>query len=339
MSVAGIDLRLLNRVFLQPPLHEDLLIRTIGDKLNGGTTLIVELNDERSQQNYHSIDSNHFFIHSPLGSNGGETIRIGVSRYSLTPSHTIIAHNYFEKCSGEVEIISVKSCYNEVLENTFFECEGGVVLRHGNHNRVQGNLFIGNDKVYTGGIRVINPDQTVSNNLLLNCIGVRFRAALGVLNGVPHSQLNRYFQVKDSKIDHNSFIDCASILFGAGKDNERTLSPQNVSFDKNYVYTRKNSLYTDLNHDGGVILSGNGTNNQVPEKGFVTLATHRITWNGLSFDYPVAAGVGADLNKVGFVAKASVGAPWFRPVDPPDEPRPFAPRNTAMASTSRMMPA
>jgi poly(beta-D-mannuronate) lyase len=56
---------------------------TIGDKLNSGTTLIVELNDERSQQNYHSIDSNHFYRRSVLGSNGGELIRVGVSRYSL----------------------------------------------------------------------------------------------------------------------------------------------------------------------------------------------------------------------------------------------------------------
>ncbi|MFX7506708.1 chondroitinase-B domain-containing protein, partial [Acinetobacter baumannii] len=92
-------------------------------------------------------------------------------------------------------------------------------LRHGNHNTVEGNLFIGNNKIYTGGVRVINPNQTVTNNLLLNCVGVRFRSALGVLNGVPNSQLNRYFQVTDSKITNNSFINCSNITFGAGKDN------------------------------------------------------------------------------------------------------------------------
>jgi len=287
---------------------------TIGDKLNGGTTLIVNLNDERSQQNYHSIDSNHFFIHSPLGSNGGETIRVGVSRYSLTASNTIIAHNYFEKCSGEVEIISIKSCYNTVAQNTFFECEGGLVLRHGNHNLVEGNLFIGNNKPHTGGVRVINPNQTVSNNLLLNCIGTRFRSSLGVMNGVPNSQLNRYYQVTDSKIDHNSFINCGGIEFGAGKDNERTAAPKNVLFERNFVITKGSQLYADLNNDGGVILKLNTTNHATTVKGFVATKTKTIQWHGLSFEAPADNASGADLAKVGFVEKDKVGAAWFKPV-------------------------
>jgi poly(beta-D-mannuronate) lyase len=283
---------------------------TIGDKLNAGTTLIIELNDERSQQNFHSIDSNYFYKHSPLGSNGGETIRIGVSRYSLTSSNTIITHNYFEQCSGEVEIISVKSCYNTVSQNTFFECEGGVVLRHGNHNLIEGNLFIGNNKPYTGGIRVINPNQTVMNNLLLDCAGLRFRSALGVLNGVPNSQLNRYFQVKDSKIINNSFIHCASIVFGAGKDHERTLSPQNVAFENNFIFSEKGPLYEDLNKDGGIILKNNTTNQKTNLLGINSIPTKQIVWNGFTFIYPTKQ-VGADLSKVAYVDKNKVGADWY----------------------------
>jgi poly(beta-D-mannuronate) lyase len=287
---------------------------TIGDKLNGGTTLIVNLNDERSQQNYHSIDSNHFYIHSNLGSNGGETIRVGVSRYSLTASNTIITHNYFEKCSGEVEIISIKSCYNTVSQNTFFECEGGLVLRHGNHNLVEGNLFIGNNKPHTGGIRVINPNQTVTNNLLLNCVGTRFRSALGVLNGVPNSQLNRYYQVTDSKIDHNSFINCSNITFGAGKDNERTAAPKNVLFENNFVFTKGKQLYEDLNNDGGMIIKSNTTNSTAIAKGFVPTKTKTIKWYGLNVEMPLGNNSGADILKVGYVEKANVGANWFQPV-------------------------
>ena len=287
---------------------------TIGDKLNGGTTLIVNLNDERSQQNYHSIDSNHFFIHSPLGSNGGETIRVGVSRYSLTASNTIISHNYFEKCSGEVEIISVKSCYNVVSQNTFFECEGGLVLRHGNHNLVEGNLFIGNNQPHTGGVRVINPNQTVSNNLFLGCVGIRFRSALGVLNGVPNSQLNRYYQVTDSKIDHNSFINCSNIIFGAGKDNERRAAPKNVLFESNFVFTKEKQLYEDLNRDGGIILKSNTTNSSIIAKGFAATKIKIVQWHGLSFEMPINNASGADLTKVGFIEKTTVGATWFKTV-------------------------
>lgn len=94
---------------------------TIGNKLNGGTTLIVNLDDERSQQNHHSIDSNFFAGRQRLGSNGGETIRVGVSRYSLTPSYTNIAYNYFDHVNGEVEIISIKWAVIMFIKTRFMD--------------------------------------------------------------------------------------------------------------------------------------------------------------------------------------------------------------------------
>src|SRR5690606_32050403 len=130
---------------------------TFVDKLTAGPVLIAELNDERSQQNYHSVDHNYFKGRQRFGSNGGETIRIGVSRYSLTPSRTQIVDNYFERCNGEVEIVSIKSGENNISRNTFFECEGGLVLRHGSNNIVNANLFLGNNKPFTGGVRIVNP--------------------------------------------------------------------------------------------------------------------------------------------------------------------------------------
>ena len=36
--------------------------------------------------------------------------------------------------------------------------------RHGNETLVDGNVFIGNNKPSTGGVRVINGQQTVVNN-------------------------------------------------------------------------------------------------------------------------------------------------------------------------------
>jgi poly(beta-D-mannuronate) lyase len=284
---------------------------TIGDKLNAGTTVIVNLNDERSQNNYHSIDSNYFYTRTNLGSNGGELLRIGISRYSLTPSQTTIKNNYFEKCSGEVEIISVKSCYNYVLENTFYECEGSVVLRHGNHNVVSGNLFLGNNKPNTGGIRVINPNQTVTNNLVINCVGDRFRSALSVMNAVPNSQLNRYYQVKDSKITNNSFINCANIIFGVGKDFERTLPPANVLFENNFILGK--NLYQDENKDGGIIFKANATNMVTTAPGFKNTGVQKLSWHNLILTLPTDKSMGADLNKVAFVEKEKVGAYWKFP--------------------------
>lgn len=136
----------------------------ISDKKNLGATLVVELNDEKNQQNFHRIDSNYFGPRETMGGNGGETMRIGNSTYSRTSSNTIIENNFFDRCNGEVEIISVKSCDNIIRGNTFWECEGNVVMRHGNRNLVEDNRFIGNDKPLTGGVRVINAGHKIINN-------------------------------------------------------------------------------------------------------------------------------------------------------------------------------
>jgi poly(beta-D-mannuronate) lyase len=309
---------------------------TIGDKLNGGTTLIVNLNDERSQQNFHSIDSNFFAGRQRLGSNGGETIRIGVSRYSLTASNTSIAYNFFEKVNGEVEIVSIKAGDNHVHHNTFLECEGGLVLRHGSSNVLESNLFIGNNKPHTGGIRVINPGHRVINNLLVGLAGDRFRSALGVLNGVPNSLINRYYQVTDADIVNNSFINCNSIVFGAGKDAERTLGPRNVKFRNNFIATRQNVLFEDANRDGGILFSNNSYTGTITneEKGFTKVRANARNWKELLIDVPTN-NTGADLSKLTRMDAQTTGASWY--VAP--APKPVTGNVTRVkASQSKQLP-
>lgn len=230
---------------------------TIGDKLNAGTTLIVNLDDERSQNNYHEIDHNYFAGRSRLGSNGGEMIRIGVSRYSLTASHTQLKNNYFERCNGEVEIVSIKSGSNEISGNTFYECEGSLVLRHGDNNIVFDNHFIGNNLSNTGGIRVINAGHKIYNNILDGLAGDKFRSAFAIMNGVPNSAINRYMPVIDVDIYRNTFINCKYITFGAGKDAERTAAPVNVKFHDNYIASGAKVYIDDANADGGIKFTEN----------------------------------------------------------------------------------
>jgi poly(beta-D-mannuronate) lyase len=286
---------------------------TFVNKLNAGPTIIAELNDERSQQNYHSIDSNYFKGRERFGSNGGETIRIGVSRYSLTASRTQISHNYFERCNGEVEIISIKSGENKVSSNTFFECEGGLVMRHGSKNVVEGNLFLGNNKPFTGGVRLINPGHHIFNNVFKDLKGTAFRSALSVLNGVPNSLINRYYQVKDATINNNTFINCTQILFGAGKDAERTLSPQNVTFNHNLIVNSKGNLYQDDNHDGGIHFQNNGVSltKQTLPTGFIKVQISEIQKGILNLPYH--GSVGANLKALSFVSKENTGASWYQP--------------------------
>lgn len=284
---------------------------TFTNKLNAGPVIIAELNDERSQQNYHSIDSNYFNGRQRFGSNGGETIRIGVSRYSLTASKTQIVHNLFERCNGEVEIVSIKSGENNISFNTFLECEGSLVLRHGSKNVVQGNLFLGNNKPFTGGVRVINPGHEVFDNVFKDLKGTAFRSPLAVMNGVPNSLINRYYQVVDAKIESNTFINCEPSLFGTGKDSERTLSPQNVVFANNLLVQPVKALYVDENKDGGITIKDNAVQSSLPaQEGFISKKPSNITINGISFPY--LADYGAPLKKMKFVQKKDVGAVWYK---------------------------
>ena len=227
-------------------------------KLNLGVTLTVILNDERCLDNHHQIDHNYFGERPVYGSNGAETIRVGTSHQAYSSSNTIIENNLFERCSGEVEVISIKSSNNVIRNNTLLECEGVVALRHGNHNTINNNLFIGHRVRNTGGIRVINAGHLIYDNILVGLAGERFFSALGVMDAVPNSLPNRYCQVVDVNIFHNTFIDCSNIEFGTGKDMERTLAPDNVKFTNNTIInTELTQPYIAIDNVSGIQFKDN----------------------------------------------------------------------------------
>lgn len=230
-----------------------------GGKKNLGTTFIVSPDGEGHAQNFHHIYRNYFGPRPKLGSNGGETIRIGTSTWSMENSNTLVEGNYFERCNGETEIISVKSCENRIVGNTFWECEGSIVLRHGNRNEVSGNYLLGNGKAYTGGIRVINQGHKIVNNYLHGLMGTDFRAPLVIMNGVLHSPANRYHQVADVEIAFNTFIDCKlPWLFCVGSDAERTERPVNVRIVNNVVSSPgETELIRVFDKTDGLTLTGN----------------------------------------------------------------------------------
>lgn len=227
-------------------------------KRNKGVIMAVRLNSEASLSNNHRIDHNYFGYNPILGSNGGETLRIGTSHHSLKNSNTLVEDNYFEMCNGELEIISNKSCQNTFRNNTFYECQGTLTMRHGNETLVENNYFFGNRKANTGGIRIINETQTVNNNYCEGLTGNRFRSALVIMNGVPNSPINRYFQVKDSKASNNLIVDCDYIQLCAGSDEERSAVPISSEMSNNIIYnTKKDEVFTIYDDVSGIKFEGN----------------------------------------------------------------------------------
>ncbi len=259
------------------------------DKTNIGVLMAVMLDDDRSRLNSHSIDSNYFGFRKPLGSNGGEIIRVGVSQHCTFYSNTIIKNNFFEHCDGETEIISIKSCGNKVQDNVFKECQGAVVLRHGNNNTIEGNVFWGNGKEGTGGVRVINEGNWIVNNFFFKCVGKGFRSPLSVMNGVLNSPPNRYLPVKDAVIANNSFFNCTPFSLGEGSDTERTEAPKNVFFFNNLFYNNLDSnLFFSYCPIDGISFANNFFSNKLTSsslKGFSQSKVSFKSWNGSS--YPV----------------------------------------------------
>jgi poly(beta-D-mannuronate) lyase len=286
----------------------------LAGKQNAGVTVAVRLNSEQSQQNHHRIDHNYFGPRQVLGSNGGETLRIGTSHYSLTDSFTTVENNYFDRCDGEVEIISNKSGKNTFRNNTFYKSRGTLTLRHGNDNFVERNVFLGGDVDHTGGIRIINTGQTVRENYLEGLKGTRFGGALVVMNGVPNSPINRYHQVRDAKIVNNSLINSDNIQLAAGSDAERSAVPIDSDFSRNLItHQRAADIFTVYDDVSGVSFAENLLVNveapQIPD-GFsrAALSLARAD-NGLLYpNSAVDAGAPRDLD---VTTKEETGVAWY----------------------------
>jgi poly(beta-D-mannuronate) lyase len=282
-------------------------------KSNQGVTMAVRLDSRESQENYHLIDHNYFGPRPVLGSNGGETLRIGTSHYSMSNSFTTVENNYFDRCNGEVEIISSKSGGNSFRGNLFFESRGTLTLRHGNNNVVENNVFLGNGVDHTGGIRVINKGQVIRNNYMHGLTGHRFGGALVVMNGVPNSPINRYHQVEDAVIENNSIIATDHIELAAGADEERAAPPLSTAFRNNLIYNEDGSNNIAVHDDiGGIEFVGNVLH-EVADPGVnVGFSSQNVVLekaaNGLLYPHAIDVGVSRTLQ---VLDKATTGTTWY----------------------------
>jgi poly(beta-D-mannuronate) lyase len=291
--------------------HNDLIGKT-----NKGVTLAVRLDWADGRDNGHQIDHNYFGPRQILGSNGGESIRIGTSTYSMHRSGTVVENNVFDRCDGEVEIISSKSGGNVYRGNLFLHSRGTLTLRHGDGNVVERNVFLGGGKDHTGGVRVINRDQIVRDNYMEGLRGTGFASALTVMNGVPNSPVNRYVQVQNALIEHNTIVDSAQVALGAGASAERTAPPVDSVMRGNLFSGIAGQDLFDIGADlSGIAFADNvvlpGFGKGLPG-GFATRSVELVrTANGLL--YPGAKSfskVGAPRN-LQVASLTEVGAPWY----------------------------
>ena len=256
--------------------HNTLSNCYIAGKTNRGPTVRVSIAGIESINNYHQIVNNHFGPRPVKGGPSGETIQLGDSYTSMSPSHTMVANNLFEECNGEVEVISSKTNFNIFKNNVFYKSEGSLVTRHGNYSMIDGNYFIGDgENENYGGIRIINTGHWVVNNYFYGLKGKSFRSPLAVMNGIPKSPLNRYNQVTDVVVAYNTYVNCSSPWqFGVGtniaqakvlpKSEIRSARAIRTTVANNIIYNEKGleSIVVENDKADGVDFMKNIINNQ-----------------------------------------------------------------------------
>lgn len=192
----------------------------LANKTHIGTTLVVWSTFE---EGLHHVHHNYFGPRPrPVGDgNGYETIRVGTSTFAKSKGSNLVEHNYFYQTDGEIEIISGKSSYSTYRYNIFKNCRGGLTLRHGTNCRVEGNLFFGEGKSGSYGIRVIDRDHLVINNYFsgLDGGGSSIRNAISIMSADTDPQPGGVQHTISDTLAYNTVVNCRTgIVIGPGGD-------------------------------------------------------------------------------------------------------------------------
>lgn len=203
---------------------------TFANKETAGNFVLILGSDEKMPQ-YNKIDHNHFTSHTYSSGNGGECLRIGNSAYATKDSMTAVEYNVFEKCDGDAEVISVKSSNNIIRFNEFKDNRGSVVLRHGNKNQIDGNIFLQNE----GGVRIYGYGHNITNNYFKENHGEGVLQTLIIGNGTVEEDeegSNAEYRLSEGVLVlNNTFVDNKSnIVYGYGSGN---LEPTDIQINGN----------------------------------------------------------------------------------------------------------
>lgn len=211
-------------------------------KSNKGPVLVIEYKQDNdyvpgsdvAPSSFHHIHHNYFGYRTYY-SNGGEQIRVGTSTTSFTHGFNVVEHNYFEDERIEAEIISNKSWDNIYRFNTFIGNDGAMVLRHGQKCFVYGNYINGKSgRNRSGGIRIINPNNTVFNNYLENIEGGKGNSKfpISIMDGLEGSPLNGYYPADNAIVAYNVVYNSYGPIIKLGIGNKAVgkplIAPKNI---------------------------------------------------------------------------------------------------------------
>ncbi|WP_407359221.1 discoidin domain-containing protein [Microbacterium sp. LTA6] len=217
------------------------------------------------------IHHNYFSDHNFTGTNGGESIRLGTSPKALSSGGAIVEYNLFENANGDPETISVKSSGHTIRYNTIRDSVGGIVLRHGNDNKVLSNYILNGDN----GIRIYGNDHVIMNNYVSGisnddgAIVVGSGTVRDHFVGESADSRKKYDAPDRVRIGLNTV---ANNVNGLAGETHRTVKPLNVTIVDNIFQGATGNLAdVPLMQDfywRGNILWGSAANGNIPTVGY-----------------------------------------------------------------------
>jgi hypothetical protein len=223
------------------------------------------------------IHHNYFHNHTFSGSNGGESIRLGLSSRQLASAFATVENNLFEHADGDSEAISVKSSDNVIRFNTLRNTRGSIVLRHGNRNLVEGNLMLGS----TAGLRFYENDHVLINNLIQGGTGQIIAGSGDIAddtnNGTEHARPDRVV------VAFNTVRSNTTQLLQVGQGTDR-LGPDHCTFANNILVGGGSGALiqvdeaTNTTWQGNIVFAGTGGN--APSSGIRVVNPMLVTDSG-----------------------------------------------------------
>jgi poly(beta-D-mannuronate) lyase len=121
------------------------------------------------ESRYNAVKFSYFKNIPYLVLNGREIIRVwGSGKFDekgKDGAYFTVEGNLFDRADGEgAEIISLKSNYNQVLNNTVIATAGCINIRRGSNNIVKGNVILGQGFKQAQGLRMSGANNTVVQN-------------------------------------------------------------------------------------------------------------------------------------------------------------------------------
>ena len=197
------------------------------------------------------IEFNYFHDADPQTSNGGETIRVGLSGLSMSDGFNTIQNNLFVNCDSDAEVISVKSKNNTVRYNTFRNNKGQVTARHGHNNSYYGNFFFGDGvKAGVGGFRIYGNDHRIYNNYLENLTSDAINIDGGDFDAGPDgsnftsADLTKHWRVYRTQVTNNTVVNSKGGSVAIGRS--FTFAPVDCRVANNIVKGSVGPLYNEV---------------------------------------------------------------------------------------------